>query len=101
MAILSHDPNKCFGKQLRRLRTQLGWSQEKLAFEAGLDRSYVGGVERGERNISLRNIYRLATALGISAKALFDPRTNSGRLAKKAVGLETRKPHERREYKKS
>lgn len=61
-----------FGRQLRNLRKAKGWSQEKLAQEAGLHRTYVGAVERGERNISLQNIHRLAQALGITVKELFD-----------------------------
>ena len=51
-----------FGRRVRELRKAKGMSQEALALEAGLDRSYVGGVERGERNISLHNIGRLAQA---------------------------------------
>lgn len=54
-----------FGRRLRELRKQAGLSQEALAYEAGLDRSYVGGVERGEYNISLQNICLLAKALGL------------------------------------
>ncbi len=100
MAIISQDPNKSFGNQVRRLRTQLGWSQEKLAFESGLDRSYVGGVERGERNISLKNIYRLAVALGVPAKALFDLTINPGRMAKNHGSLEPRRPHGKSEHAK-
>jgi transcriptional regulator with XRE-family HTH domain len=52
-----------FGENLRALRLQSGMSQEDLALESGLDRSYVGGVERGERNISLLNIVKLAGSL--------------------------------------
>ncbi len=48
-----------------------GWSQEEFALHAGLDRSYLGSVERGERNISLENISVLATALGVPAAELF------------------------------
>jgi len=59
-----------FGKRVRELRKKKGLSQEGLALESGLDRSYVGGVERGERNISLENIGKLATALGVSISAL-------------------------------
>jgi len=61
-----------FGKNVRRFRHAAGLSQEELALRAGLDRSFVGQVERGERNISLTNIYRLATALKIEPSALFE-----------------------------
>jgi transcriptional regulator with XRE-family HTH domain len=54
-----------FGKRLREVRTRKGISQEKLAELAGLHRTYVSSVERGERNISLVNIESLARALGV------------------------------------
>lgn len=53
-----------FGRRVRVARDALGWTQEDLAEEAGLDDSYVGGVERGERNIGLLNVNKLAVALG-------------------------------------
>lgn len=59
-----------FGKQLQMFRKQRGLSQEQLAFLCGLDRSYVGSVERGERNISLINLIKLANALEISLSDL-------------------------------
>ena len=59
-----------FGKRVREIRLAVGLSQKALAHRAGLDRSYVGQVERGERNISLDNIYRLATALELPAGSL-------------------------------
>jgi len=62
---------KRFGKRVRELRKQGGLSQEALALACGLDRTYIGGVERGERNISLLNIHRIAAALGVSARELF------------------------------
>jgi transcriptional regulator with XRE-family HTH domain len=62
---------KEFGVRLRSLRIQKNLSQEQLALACNLDRTYIGGVERGERNISLINIYKIAAALGISAKELF------------------------------
>ncbi len=60
-----------FGERVRELRKEKGFSQEALAFACDLDRTYIGGVERGERNISLLNIHKIADALGISARELF------------------------------
>jgi len=62
----------CFGRRVRAERKKRGISQEKLALACELDRSYIGGVERGERNVSLVNIYRIANALNIKAAELFD-----------------------------
>lgn len=56
---------RAFGARVRQARTAIDLSQEALALRAGLDRSYVGQVERGERNVMLDNIYRLARALGV------------------------------------
>ena len=63
-----------FGKSVRRLREDRGISQEALANDAGLDRTYVSSVERGRRNISLENIERLAKALQVEVKTLFTAR---------------------------
>lgn len=62
---------KRFGERVRELRKQKGFSQEDLALACDLDRTYIGGVERGERNISLVNIHKLANALGVSPRELF------------------------------
>jgi transcriptional regulator with XRE-family HTH domain len=62
---------KHFGERMRELRKQKGLSQEALALACELDRTYIGGVERGERNISLLNIHRIAAALGVNAQELF------------------------------
>ncbi|WP_041635390.1 helix-turn-helix domain-containing protein [Marinobacter sp. BSs20148] len=54
---------EAFGRNLRSIRTSKGFSQERLAHEAGIDRSYVGKIERGEVNITLEKIYMLAECL--------------------------------------
>jgi transcriptional regulator with XRE-family HTH domain len=59
-----------FGRRLRDLRKERGLSQEELAFRAGLHRTYVSSAERGERNVALINIERLATALGVDIRDL-------------------------------
>lgn len=51
------------GGNIREIRLSCSLSQEELAFDAGLDRSYVGGVERGERNLSIMNLCKIALAL--------------------------------------
>jgi transcriptional regulator with XRE-family HTH domain len=64
------DPKVLFGERLKVLRKKKGWSQEKLALEADMDRSYIGGVEQGRRNISLMNICKLAKTLNIHQSEL-------------------------------
>lgn len=66
------DSVKKFGQRVRNLRERMAISQEALASRAGIHRTYMGGVERGERNISLKNIVRIAEALGVSPQALFE-----------------------------
>ncbi|HUT36147.1 MAG TPA: helix-turn-helix transcriptional regulator [Planctomycetota bacterium] len=61
-----------FGDRLRALRRHQGISQEELAARAGLDRTYVSGIERGVRNVSLRNIARLSKALAVPLKEMFE-----------------------------
>ena len=61
---------KRFGARVRELRVARGLSQEELAQKAELHRTYVGGIERGERNISLVNIEKLAIALDVSVESL-------------------------------
>ncbi len=63
---------KQFGQRMRELRQGKGLSQEALALACGLDRTYIGSVERGERNISLINIHIIASTLGIPVKDLFN-----------------------------
>lgn len=61
-----------FAYALRHLRQEKGWSQEFLAAKVGLHRTYVGSVERGERNISIDNIEKFARALGCTVGKLFE-----------------------------
>ena len=62
-----------FGRRVRELRKARAFSQEELAHRADLHYTYVGGIERGERNPALINIGRIATALGVSLAELFSP----------------------------
>jgi len=66
------DPRIAFGKHIRELRLERNLSQEKLAELADLHRNYVGGIERGERNVSLLNIVKLAHGLGVRPLKLME-----------------------------
>ncbi len=66
-----HARRQEFGDRVRALRTERRWSQEDLAEHAGLHRNYVGGIERGERNVGLDNIHALADALQVAVRDLF------------------------------
>jgi transcriptional regulator with XRE-family HTH domain len=59
-----------FGQRVRDLRKGTGLSQEAFAAKCGLDRTYISGIERGKRNVSLRNIQVIAKALGVSISEL-------------------------------
>jgi transcriptional regulator with XRE-family HTH domain len=71
---MKDEPNilKRFGQRVRELRKAKGWSQEAFAARCELDRTYVGGIERGERNVALRNIQVLAEALDITISELME-----------------------------
>jgi transcriptional regulator with XRE-family HTH domain len=73
LKVRAPDPRVSFGRHVRELRTERGLSQEALAELANLHRNYIGGVERGERNIALHNIVALAYALGVKPMKLMEP----------------------------
>jgi transcriptional regulator with XRE-family HTH domain len=61
-----------FGSRVRKIRVSQGLSQEQLADRAGLHRTYIGMVERAEKNLSLNNIEKIAKALGVSVSELME-----------------------------
>ena len=61
-----------FGQRVRKLRKEQGYSQEGFGAACGLDRTYVGGIERGERNVALRNVEVIAQTLGITLADLLE-----------------------------
>lgn len=65
-------PLPAFGKAIRELRHQQSISQEELGFRSGLDRTYVGSIERGRTNPTLLSILRLATGLGVPASTILE-----------------------------
>ena len=58
------------GLAIKELRLNLELSQEALAFEAGIDRSYIGGIERGEHNLALVNLMKISQTLGVTSSEL-------------------------------
>lgn len=65
------DPRTLFGRRVAQLRNVKGWSQERLSLESGIARSYLGGIERGQRNVALLNICRIAQTLEVPVGELF------------------------------
>jgi transcriptional regulator with XRE-family HTH domain len=76
-------PLRILGDRIRAARKERGWSQEELAFECEIDRSYVGGVERGERNLSFLTLCQIARTLGSDVGTLTQglPRPSRSRKA--------------------
>lgn len=69
--IMNKDLLKSFGQEVKRLRLERNLSQEAFAEIVGVHRTYIGMIERGEKNITLENIFKLSTAFGISISELF------------------------------
>jgi len=65
------DIKKKFGQKVKFMRTERGWSQEKLGLTADLDRTYVPGIEKGERNVSITVIQKIADAFKVDIIELF------------------------------
>jgi transcriptional regulator with XRE-family HTH domain len=61
-----------FGEKVKSVRKNLGWSQEKLALKSGLDRTYIPSIEKGERNVSIEVIEKIANAFEINIKDFFE-----------------------------
>ena len=61
-----------FGARIRKLRKERGWSQETLAAEAGIDRGYMGHIERGTLNVTIVKVFQIADALDLPPTALFE-----------------------------
>jgi transcriptional regulator with XRE-family HTH domain len=62
---------KALGDTVRRLRSERGFSQESFALATGLHRTYMGGIERGERNVGIVNLSQIATTLGMNLSEFF------------------------------
>lgn len=75
------DLQRTLGRNLRRLRKQRGLSQEDFAEVLGLHRTYMGGVERGERNLTLQSVERLAERLGVDPVVLLTEPSGDARAA--------------------
>jgi transcriptional regulator with XRE-family HTH domain len=76
------DIRRQVGLNVRQIRKERGWSQEDLAFESGLDRTYVSGVERGVRNPTVLVLSELAQALKVPPSRLLEPPDPSGKAQK-------------------
>lgn len=74
------DVRQVFGTNVRRLRLEKGMSQEEFGFAAGIDRTYVSGVERGLRNPSLMLAHKFASGLGVELFELLKPAHSEKRL---------------------
>lgn len=69
---MDYNPLKLFGQHVVKLRRRMGWTQEKLALESGMGRSFIGGIERGQRDVALLNICVLAETLQVDLSEMLD-----------------------------
>jgi transcriptional regulator with XRE-family HTH domain len=76
----TNEMQQSVGNRIRVLRSKYGWSQERFAGECGLHRTYMGHVERGEKNISLSTMVRISDALGVRLRDLFTASTTNVRV---------------------
>ena len=84
-----------FGKRMRTLRTERGWSQEEFAYQCGLHRTYIGHVELGKKNISFNNLVTVAATLGLTLSDLFSGlEDGSGTPEEHPPGSARRQPRE-------
>jgi transcriptional regulator with XRE-family HTH domain len=72
------NPKEIFGHNVRRIRTEAGLSQEELAYRAKLHRTYISSIERGQRNVSVENIFAIADALKVPPGDLLNPVGSKG-----------------------
>ncbi len=72
-----------FGQRVRAARKARGWTQEDLAYEADLDRTYIGGIERGQRNVAILALNKLACALGEGFEGFFPYETRANAKTKR------------------
>ena len=77
------------GKRIHELRTAKKWSQEEFAHLSGLHRTYIGQIERGEKNISFNNLLKVGGVLGVTLSALFDALENGSSANLKTFQLDT------------
>lgn len=71
--MIEKDPKKILAYNMRKIRTEIGLSQEELAARSNLHRTYISSVERAQRNISLESLYTIAHALGCDPRDLIGP----------------------------
>ena len=75
---MRRNPKEIFGHNVKRIRTEAGLSQEELAYRAKLHRTYISSIERGQRNVSVENIFAIADALKVPPGDLLNPVGSKG-----------------------